>query len=123
MPHAQKATAKRSALLGAAVAALTIAIGAGSAFGAGTNVDLTIKSVSATKAEYKGRIESDNPDCVEGRLIKVSSRGTRLVKTRSDDAGRFSEVGKRPESGAPLKLKVVAKGDECEQLIETTHAQ
>ena len=110
---------------GLALATLaTVALTAGgSAFGrAGTNIDLTIKTVSETKSQYKGKIKSDDPNCVSDRLIKVKSRQTRLVKTRSDDNGRFDEIGKRPESGDPLKLKVVAK-DDCDALIETGTAE
>ena len=84
---------------------------------AGTRIDLNIKPLSETKAEYKGQIKSDDPNCVADRLIKVKSHHTRLVKTRSDADGRFDENGKRPESGDPLKLKVPAK-DECDALIE-----
>ena len=112
----------RAALALATLATVGLTAG-GSAFGrAGTNIDLTIKTISETRAQYKGKIRSDNPDCLSGRLIKVKSRQTRLVKTRSDDEGRFDEIGRRPESGDPLKLKVVAKGD-CDALIETGTAE
>ena len=111
----------RATLALAALAAVALTA-AGSAFGAGTKIDLTIKTVSETKSQYKGRITSENPDCVANRLIRVKSRHMRLVKTHSDEDGKFDEVGKRPESGDPLKLKVPAKGD-CDALLETATAQ
>ena len=112
---------QRAALVLATLAAVALTA-AGAAFGrAGTQIDLNIKPISETKARYKGRIKSDDPNCVADRLIKVKSKHTRLVKTRSDDDGMFEENGKRPQSGAPLKLKVRAK-DECDALIEETTA-
>jgi hypothetical protein len=95
---------------------------AGVAFGEDTKIDLTIKTVSETKSQYKGELKSDIPACVADRLIKVKSRDNRLVKTRSDDDGKFNENGKRPKSGAPLKLKVV-ETDECREIIKTGTAE
>jgi hypothetical protein len=112
----------RAALAPAILAAAALAAGGSASARAGTNVDLTIKTVSETKSQYKGKIKSDDPNCVADRLIKVKSRQTRLVKTRSDEDGKFDEIGKRPESGDPLKLKVVAK-DDCDALIETGTAE
>ena len=114
---------KQRAVLALAVLATAALTAAGAASGrASTTIDLNIKPVSETKARYKGRIESDLPNCIADRLIKVKSNSTRLVKTRSDEAGKFEENGKSPESGDPLKLKVPAT-DECAVLIERTTAQ
>lgn len=110
---------QRAALALSALA--TLAMGTAAQGAVGTQVDLTIKPVSETKARYKGTIKSEEPDCVADRLIKVKSKTTRLVKTRSDGDGKFDELGKRPESGAPIKLKVVEKGD-CEALIDEDEA-
>ncbi len=102
-----------------ATAALTTA---GVAFGEDTKIDLTIKTVSTTKSQYKGELTSETPACVADRLIKVKSRDTRLVKTYSDGDGKFKENGKRPKSGAPLKLKVV-ETDECGVIVERSTAE
>jgi hypothetical protein len=109
---------KQRASLAATALAVAALAAAGSAYAAGTKVDLTIKPISETKAQFKGRITAENPECISDRVIKVKSRHSRLVKTRTNGEGKFDEDGKRPESGAPLKLKVKEKGLECEALIE-----
>ena len=113
----QRATLAATALAVAGLAAAGAAYG-----GKGTQIDLTIKPISETKAQYKGRITSESPECIADRLIKVKSRQSRLVKTRTDEKGKFDEDGKRPKSGAPLKLKVTEEETEegliCDALIE-----
>jgi hypothetical protein len=65
---------------------------------------------------YEERVDDGSPrQHLRERAYK------RRVESDDSATGKFDEVGKRPDAGASLKLKVPAKGDDCEALVE--HAQ
>jgi hypothetical protein len=108
----------------ASVLALLVAlVAAGPASGHRVDkIHVEIKTLENGKSKYKGRITSDVPECVSGRTVRVSSKDARLVKTRTDGKGRFNAVGKSPEKGDKLTVKVPPKGD-CPKLIGESSAR
>ena len=85
-------------------------------------IHVNIKTLDNGKSKYKGRITSDIPECVDGRTVRVSSKHARLVKTKTNGKGKFSAVGKSPEKGDKLTVKVPPKGD-CPKLIGQSTAR
>jgi hypothetical protein len=85
-------------------------------------IQVNIKSLDNGKAEYKGKIRSDIPECVENRIVKVYDKDSRLVKTETDSDGKFLAVGKQLRSGRKLTVKVPAEGD-CPKMIGTGTAE
>ena len=103
-------------LASAAVFALAFA-GAASAGLASEESNIKFKPTSnPAKLVYKGKIKSDNADCVEGRIISFKANGKRLAKTETRASGKFKVKGKRPESGTKIAIKVKPKGGECPKL-------
>ena len=86
------------------------------------SVQVNIRTLDNGKAHYKGKIRSDIPACVDGRIVKVYDKDSRLVKTETDSAGKFLAVGKQPRSGRKLRVKVPAEGD-CPKMIGTGTAE
>lgn len=107
-------------------AALTVAIamiGAGAAFArAEDEVKLKIKPLENGKTQYKGKVVSDDQDCVERRKVKVSSSDQILMRTKTDGDGKYNETAKTAKTGTKLTLKVAPKGDDCPKLIGTGRA-
>jgi hypothetical protein len=85
-------------------------------------IHVEIKTLANDKSKFSGRITSALPECVDGRTVRVSSKQARLVKTKTDSDGRFSAVGKSPEKGDKLTVKVPPKGD-CPKLIGESTAR
>jgi hypothetical protein len=85
-------------------------------------IHVDIKTLDNGKSKYKGQITSDISECVRGRTVRVSSKHARLVKTKTDSKGKFSAVGKSPEKGDKLTVKVPPKGD-CPKLIGESTAR
>ena len=114
---------KSSAVLLSALAMLVALVVAGPAVGARVDrIHVDIKTFPNGKARYSGDIESANPDCASGRTVKVYVKNHRLVKTKTDSDGKFSEVGKAAEKGDKLTVKVPPKGT-CSKLIGTGEAE
>lgn len=107
----------------AALTAVVALVGAGAAFArAEDEVTLKVKPLNNGKTQYKGKVKSENPDCVEGRKVKVSSPDQILMRTKTDDDGKFDETAKTAKKGTKLTLKVAPKGDECAKLVGTGRA-
>ena len=108
----------------ASVLALLVAlIVAGPVSGARVDkVHVEIKTLANGKSKYSGEITSAVPECVSKRIVRVSSKQSRLVKTKTDNDGKFSAVGKTPEKGDKLTVKVPPKGD-CPKLIGESTAR
>jgi hypothetical protein len=85
-------------------------------------IHVEIKTLANGKSKYRGEIKSDTPECVSKRTVKVSSKHARLVKTKTDNDGKFSAIGKSPEKGDKLTVKVPPKGD-CPKLIGESTAR
>lgn len=73
-------------------------------------------TLDKTKLIYKGKVSSDNPDCVGHRVISFKVKDKRLAKTRTDDRGKFKVKGKRPKSGTKIAVKVKPRGEDCPRL-------
>lgn len=88
---------------------------------AGVSTPATVKirftPVSDTKLRYSGRIKAENPDCARNRRISFRAGGKLLAKARTDSEGKFSKLGKRPRSGATIKIRVKRKSRECPKLV------
>jgi outer membrane murein-binding lipoprotein Lpp len=114
----------RSSTTFASVLALFVALlVAGPVSGARVDkVHVEIKTLANGKSKYTGEIKSAVPECVSGRTVRVSSKNSRLVKTKTDNKGKFSAVGKSPEKGDKLTVKVPPKG-ECPKLIGESTAR
>jgi hypothetical protein len=98
-------------------AALTLAFAGSAAAGlVGDEVTIKFKPISdPAKMIYKGKVRSENPDCVEDRIVSFKAKGKRLAKAATDDRGKFNVKGKRPKSGTVIKIKVKPTG-ECMRL-------
>jgi hypothetical protein len=104
----------------AVLAALLVAGPAG-AGGSADQIHVNIKTLANGKSRYKGRITSQFPECEAHRTVKVTSHDSRLVKTRTDSDGKFSEVGKTPRKGSKVTVTVPPKGT-CPKLVGTSTA-
>ena len=89
--------------------------------GSADQIRVNIRSLDNGKSKYRGKITSASEQCVEHRTVKVISRGSRLVKTRTDSAGKFLAVGKTPIKGSKVTVIVPAKGT-CAKLVGTARA-
>jgi hypothetical protein len=114
----------RSSTAFASVLALLVAlVVAGPVSGARVDkVHVEIKALANGKSKYSGRITSSIPECGSKRTVRVSSKDSRLVKTKTNHDGKFSAVGKTPEKGEKLTVKVPPKGD-CPKLIGESTAR
>jgi hypothetical protein len=113
---------KSSAAFVSLVTILAALFAAGPAAGASTDqVRVKIRSLDNSKSQYRGKVTSATQDCVEHRTVKVVSRGSRLVKTETDSAGKFLAIGKTPAKGSKVTLIVRAEGA-CPKLVGTARA-
>jgi hypothetical protein len=85
-------------------------------------IHVDIKTLANGKSRYSGEITSAIADCESHRTVRVSSKNSRLVKTKTDAKGEFSAVGKSPEKEDKLTVKVPPKG-ECPKLIGESRAR
>jgi hypothetical protein len=108
----------------ASVLALLIALMvAGPVSGARVDkIHVQIKTLTNGKSKYRGEITSDTSSCVSGRTVRVSSKHARLVKTKTDGAGKFTAIGKSPKKGDKLTVKVPPDGN-CPKLIGESTAR
>jgi hypothetical protein len=114
---------RSSTAFASVLALLTALVLAGPVSGARVDkVHVEIKALDNGKSKYKGEITSAIPECVSGRTVRVSSKDSRLVKTKTDGDGKFSAVGKTPEKGDKLTVKVPPKGT-CPKLIGESTAR
>ena len=113
---------KSSAAFVSLVTILGALFAAGPAAGASADqVRVNIRSLDNGKSQYRGKVTSATQACVEHRTVKVISRGSRLVKTKTDSAGKFLAIGKTPVKGAKVTLIVPAEGT-CPKLVGTARA-
>jgi hypothetical protein len=113
---------KSSAVFVSLVAVLVGLVIAVPAAGDSTDqIHVGIKELANGKSRYTGRIISQFHDCVERRTVKVTSRDSRLVKTKTDSDGKFNAVGKTPVKGSKVTVTVPPKGT-CPKLVGTTRA-
>jgi hypothetical protein len=85
-------------------------------------IHVEIKSLANGKSKYKGEITSATSSCVSGRTVRVSTKHSRLVKTRTDGDGEFNAIGKSPQKGDKLTVKVPPQGG-CPKLIGESTAR
>jgi hypothetical protein len=113
---------KSSAAFVSLVAILVALFAAGPAAAGSTDqVRVNIRSLANGKSQYRGKVTSAAQECVEHRTVKVISRGSRLVKTKTDSAGKFLAIGKTPVKGSKVSLIVPAEGT-CPKLVGTSRA-
>jgi hypothetical protein len=110
-------------ILVSALAMLVAGAVAGPAIGARADrIEVDIKTFPNGEARYSGDIDSDDPACEAGRTVKVYVKKARVVKTKTDSEGKFSEFGRAAEKGDKLTVKVPRKGD-CTKLVGTGEAE
>jgi hypothetical protein len=113
----------KSPSLVCALATLVALAVAGPAIGAGADrIEVEIKTLQNGKARYWGDIDSDASGCESGRTVKIYAKKARVVKTKTDSDGEFSEIGRAAEKGDKLTVKVPGEGD-CHKLAGTGEAE
>jgi hypothetical protein len=112
----------KSTVLLSALAMLVALVVAGPASARADRIEVEIKTFPSGKARYSGEISSDTEACESGRTVKVYAKKARVVKTRTDSEGEFSEVGRAAEKGDKLTVKVPREGD-CQKLVGTGEAE
>jgi hypothetical protein len=107
-----------------AVLVLVLALGAGASALAAVGGDATIKvkTLENGKSRYFGKVRSDDPRCEPHRKVKVTAGDSILVRTRTDDHGKFDAVGKSATPDRKLHVKVAPKGELCLKLLGTGRA-
>jgi hypothetical protein len=96
-----------------AASAALLVVGSASAGGPVTNLKTKIRPLTNGKLEYSGRVTSDSPDCVAARRIKISAKGAKIGKPKTDSKGKFDLIGKPLESGTKVRFELKATSTIC----------
>lgn len=64
-------------------------------------------------AEYRVKIESDDPNCIEGRTVEIKHKGVVIGTGVTGPNGRATIIGARPPKGDKVIAKVI-ENEDCE---------
>jgi hypothetical protein len=102
----------------ALVALLALAVGPASARPQ-QNINAKVRVLATGLTEFSGRVTSTEPDCVEGRKIKISTKKQVLGNVKTDDEGRFFITRKSLRSGTEVTFDLKSRGTICIPLTAT----
>lgn len=110
---ADTASSLRRVALGALVAAVLIALAAGTALAHKarytTATTLQIKDIQNTSNQYSGKVTSVNPKCAHFRLVTLTSSAGLIGRTTTNVNGDYSVLAGKVPQGIDVTATVARK--------------